>query len=192
MAEAVRIPISPDARLPTRRTLDERLFVRWPGAFAPLARAVNRLPPRSRLRRALLRRDVRAAVAAWNRKDLEAVVARVHPQIVYHPRADEPDPSPHVGRDAYEQLVYGFVDSFSRVTFEVLEVIDAGDHVITSTVLHAVLRGQESASGAGVSDTYVFVYKLRDGLVVECWEYRTKQEALEAVGLSEPVAYADS
>jgi ketosteroid isomerase-like protein len=192
MAEAVRIPISPDARLPTRRTLDERLFVRWPGAFAPLARAVNRLPPRSRLRRALLRRDVRAAVAAWNRKDLEAVVARVHPQIVYHPRADEPDPSPHVGRDAYEQLVYGFVDSFSRVTFEVLEVIDAGDHVITSTVLHAVLRGQESASGAGVSDTYVFVYKLRDGLVVECWEYRTKQEALEAVGLSEQDAYADS
>ena len=184
MAEAVRIPISPDARLPTRRTLDERLFVRWPGAFALLARAVNRLPPRSRLRRALLRRDVRAAVAAWNRKDLEAVVARVHPQIVYHPRADEPDPSPHVGRDAYERLVYGFVDSFSEVTFEVLELIDAGDHVIASTVLHAVLRGQGSAS-AGVRDTYVFVYKLRDGLIVEGWEYRTKQEAFEAGGLAD-------
>jgi ketosteroid isomerase-like protein len=192
MAEAVRIPVSPDARLPTRRTLDERLFVRWPGAFAPLARAVNRLPPRSRLRRALLRRDVRAAFAAWNRKDLEAVVARLHPQIVYHPRADEPDPSPHVGRDAYERLAYGFIDSFSEVTVEVLELIDAGDHVIASTVLHGVLRRQESASGAGVSDTYVFVYKLRDGLVVECWEYRTKQEALEAVGLSEQDAYADS
>jgi hypothetical protein len=62
-------------------------------------------------------------------------------------------------------------------------LIDAGDHVIASTVLHAVLHGQESASAAGVSDTYVFVYKLRDGLVVEVWEYRTKQEALEAVGL---------
>ena len=128
---------------------------------------------------------MRAAFAAWNRKDLEAVVARFHPELVYHPRADEPDPSPHVGRDAYERLVYGFVDSFSRVTSEVLEVIDAGDHVITSTVLHAVLRGQESASGAGVSDTYVFVYKLRDGLVGECWEYRTKQEALEAGGLAD-------
>jgi hypothetical protein len=55
--------------------------------------------------------------------------------------------------------------------------------VITSTVLHAVLRGQGSA-GAGVSDTYVFVFKSRDGLIVEGWEYRTKQEALEAVGLS--------
>src|SRR5439155_5621728 len=85
----------------------------------------------------------------------------------------------------------GFVDSFSEVTFEVLELIDAGDHVIASTVLHAVLHGQGSAS-AGVSDTYVFVFKLRDGLVVEGWEYRTKQEALEALGLSEQDAHADS
>jgi ketosteroid isomerase-like protein len=125
----------------------------------------------------------RAAFEAWNAGELQDVLCHFHPELVYHPRADEPDPSPHVGRDAYERLVYGFADSFSEVTFEVLELIDAGDHVIASTVLHAVLRGQGSAS-AGVSDTYVFVYKLRDGLVVEGWEYRTKQEALEAGGLA--------
>jgi ketosteroid isomerase-like protein len=135
---------------------------------------------------------VRTAFAAWNAGDMEALLADVHPELVYHPRADEPDPSPHVGRDAFERLVRGFVDSFSEVTLEVLELIDAGDHVIASTVLHVVLRGQGSASGAGVSDTYVFVYKLRDGLVVEGWEYRTKQEALEAVGLSEQDAHTDS
>ena len=128
---------------------------------------------------------VRAAFEAWNARPGEPDFAPFHPELVYHPRADEPDPSPHVGRDAYERLVLGFVESFSEVTFDVLELIDAGDYVITSTVLHAVPRGQESASGAGVSDTYVFLHKLRDGLVVEGWEYRTKQEALEAVGLSE-------
>ena len=136
----------------------------------------------------------RAAFEAWNAGELQLpdVLSRFHPQIVYHPRADEPDPSPHVGRDAYERLVYGFVDSFSEVTFEVLELIDAGDHVIASTVLHAVPHGQGSAIAARVSDTYVFVYKLRDGLVVEGWEYRTKHEALEAVGLSEQDAHGDS
>ena len=128
---------------------------------------------------------VRAILAAWNARPGEPDFAHFHPELVYHPRADEPDPSPHVGRDAYERLIYGFVDSFSEVTFEVLELIDAGDHVITPTVLHAVLHGQGSTGGAGVSDTYVFVYKLRDGLVVEGWEYRTKQEALAAVGLSD-------
>src|SRR5919201_5630205 len=134
----------------------------------------------------------RAAFEAWNAGELELpdVLSRFHPEIVYHPRADEPDPSPHVGRDAYERLVYGFVESFSEVTVEVLEVIDAGDHVIASTVLHAVPHGQGSASAAGISDTYVFVYKLRDGVIVEGWEYRTKQEALEAVGLSEQDAHA--
>ena len=132
---------------------------------------------------------VRAAFAAWNAGDMDAVFALFHPEVVYHPRADEPDPSPHVGRDAYERLIYGFVDSFSEITFEVLELIDAGDHVIVSTVLHAVPHGQGSAS---VRDTYVFVHKLRDGLVIEGWEYRTKQEALEAVGLSEQDAHADS
>jgi len=71
-------------------------------------------------------------------------------------------------------------------------LIDAGDYVIISTVLHAVPRGQGSASAAGVSDTYVFVNKQRDGLVVEGWEYKTKQEAFEALGLSEQDAHADS
>ena len=126
---------------------------------------------------------VRAAFAAWNAGDLDAVFAHFHPELVYHPRADEPDPSPHVGRNAYERLINGFVDSFSEVTFEVLELTDAGDRVITSTVLNAVLHGQGGASGASVSDTYVFVHRLRDGLITEAWEYKTKEEALEATGL---------
>src|ERR1041384_3239718 len=112
---------------------------------------------------------VRAAFEACNAGGLPDVLSHFHPDLVYHPRAHEPDPSPHVGRDAYERLVRGFRDSFSEVMIEVMEVIDAGDHVIASTVLHVVLRGQGSASGAGVSDTYVFVYKLGDGLVVEGW-----------------------
>jgi ketosteroid isomerase-like protein len=57
---------------------------------------------------------VRAAFAAWNAGDMEALLADVHPELVYHPRADEPDPSPHVGRDAFERLVYGFLESFSE------------------------------------------------------------------------------
>jgi ketosteroid isomerase-like protein len=102
-----------------------------------------------------------------------------HPALVYHPRSDEPDPSAHIGRDAFERLRDGFLDSFRDVRFDVLEVIDAGDRVVVSTTVH----GRGAASGASVEDTYVFVYELRDGLVVEGWEYRTEQEALEAAGL---------
>ena len=111
----------------------------------------------------------------------ESFLAIAHPDLIYHPRSDEPDPSPSVGRDAYERLIYGFVEALTEITFDILELIDAGDLVIASTVLH----GRGSASGADVNEPYVFVYKLRDGLIVEGWEYRTKQDALGAVGLPE-------
>jgi ketosteroid isomerase-like protein len=107
--------------------------------------------------------------------------ALFHPALIYHPRADEPDPSAHVGRDAFERLLDGFLESFRDLRFDVLELIDAGDRVIASTMIH----GRGAASGASVEDAYVVVYRLRDGLVVEGWEYRTEQEALKAVGLAE-------
>jgi hypothetical protein len=79
LAEVVRTSIGPDARLPTRRALDERFFIRWPGAYAALANAVNRLPLRSRLRRALLRRNVLSVWAAWARWDVDAALVRRAP-----------------------------------------------------------------------------------------------------------------
>jgi ketosteroid isomerase-like protein len=132
---------------------------------------------------------VRAGLAAWRdgTPDLDVHLSRFHPQLVYHPRADEPDPSPHIGRDAYAELLQGFTDSFSEIRMEVLELIDAHDLVIAPTVLHCRLR----ESGVEVRDTYVFVFSVRGGLIVESWEYRTKCEALEAVGLLEQDAHAD-
>src|SRR5947209_10887775 len=94
---------------------------------------------------------------------------------------DEPDPSAHVGRDAFERLLDGFLESFRDLRFDVLKVTDAGDRVVASTMMH----GRGAASGASVEDAYVIVYRLRDGLVVEGWEYRTEQEALKAAGLAE-------
>jgi ketosteroid isomerase-like protein len=123
---------------------------------------------------------VRAGFEAWNAGG-EPDFSIYHPALVYHPRADEPDPSPHIGREAFERLALGFVEALSTVKFDVEELIDAGDLVIASTVLH----GRGSASGADVTDAYVFVYRLRDGLIVEGWEYRTRQEALKAAGLEE-------
>jgi ketosteroid isomerase-like protein len=131
---------------------------------------------------------IRRCAESMNRRDVSQLLELFDADIEYYPRSDEPDPSPHIGREAYGRLVRGFVESFSEISFEILELIDAGDHVIASTVLN----GRGSASGAEVSDVYVFVYKLRDGLVVEGREYRTREQALKAVGLSEQDAHADA
>ena len=112
---------------------------------------------------------VRGAFDTWNGRPREPDFSPFHPELVYHPRADEPDPSPHVGRDAYERLVLGFVESFSEVTFEVLELIvngrvvssrsgDGGGRSLTLTAgiplrgsawIIARARGRKQAGAAG-------------------------------------------
>jgi ketosteroid isomerase-like protein len=122
----------------------------------------------------------------YTHDSFESVLPLYHPELVYHPRADEPDPSPHHGRDAYERLIRGFLDAFSEITFEIREVVDAGDVAVASTLL----RGRGSASGAEVTDAYVFVYDVRDALVVEGWEYRTLEQALAAHDIQPSAASA--
>lgn len=112
----------------------------------------------------------------WPNREM---LADYHQDLVYHPRSDEPDPAPKIGRGAYERLIDSFCEAFAEITFDIVEVIDADDHVIASTVLN----GRGSASGANVKEPYVFVYRYRDGLVVEGWEYKTVAEALTARGI---------
>src|SRR6476469_7126943 len=89
---------------------------------------------------------VRRAYEALNAG--QPVYALFHPALIYHPRADEPDPSAHVGRDAFERLLDGFLESFRDLRIDVLELIEVGDRVIASTMIH----GRGAASGASVED----------------------------------------
>src|SRR2546425_2810202 len=77
--EIVRQPIAVQAA--SRRRLEERLGLRFPRALALLSRAVSRLRPRSRLRRATVHRLVRLGFEAINRGDFEAAFALYHSDI---------------------------------------------------------------------------------------------------------------
>jgi ketosteroid isomerase-like protein len=56
--------------------------------------------------------------------------------------------------------------------------IDAGDYVIAP----ARAEGRPAGSDAAVTLDEVLVSKIRDGKIVEVREYRTREEAFEAVG----------
>ena len=64
---------------------------------------------------------------------------------------------------------------------EVLEYIDAGEYVIVPTRM----RARPPGSDADIVLDEVYVSKFRNSKIVELREYRTKPEALEAVGLRE-------
>jgi ketosteroid isomerase-like protein len=124
---------------------------------------------------------VKAAFEAYNRGDLDAWLAEADPDIEWHVLPEATDPGPHRGRQVVLERAALWRQTLGDLRAEVLEYIDAGEYVVAPVRL----RGRPPESDAEVVLDEVYVSKLRNGKVVELREYRTKAEALEALGLSE-------
>ena len=78
--------------------------------------------------------------------------------------------------------VQDWLDMFDDFKMEPAELIDAGeDRVIAVTRI----SGRAKLSGVETDLTFAVLYTIRDGKVVRCREYWTKEQALEAAGLRE-------
>ena len=125
---------------------------------------------------------VRRAYAAYDEGGLDAIAEFWHPDINYRAAEGALDDvglmeGPEALRDYYRQ----WEETFDGMRIEVEELIDAGDQVV------AVVRGfaRMKESDAEVDIRYAVVFTARDGKVATGREYWTREEALEAAGLSE-------
>ena len=117
----------------------------------------------------------------FNAGDLPAFFALFHSELTYRNREDEPDVRLYQGLDEYQRYVASWLGMFDDLRFETHDFVDLGDEVIA--VADLVGRGRHT--GADVRGSYVFLLKLRDGVIVQGREYAAKEEALEAGGGSE-------
>ena len=124
---------------------------------------------------------VRSAADAFNRRDLDAWLAHFDADIVWYAFSDEPDPGPFRGRDAIRAMAARWMDVLSDFRMEAKEFIDAGEYVL----MPARMLGRVRDSDAEVTVDEIYVNKCRNGKIAEVRECRTKEEALEAVGLRE-------
>jgi ketosteroid isomerase-like protein len=85
------------------------------------------------------------------------------------------------GTDAFRHLFDELGEAFGEFQMLVEETIDAGDRVVVAFRVEAVGRG----SALPVTQGAVQVWTLRDGRLERCRSYLDRQQALEAVGLSE-------
>jgi hypothetical protein len=84
VVRGIRLPISRSSeKASQRRTLDERIFVRFPAPYRVFADRLFRLPLGSRLRRLILDRVARRAVAAANRRDFDVLLYGFDPTIEF-------------------------------------------------------------------------------------------------------------
>lgn len=185
MVKVVRTAIGPDARLPTQRTLDERIMVRWPGGWAAIARVVQALPRRSRLRRALLRQNALSGWGAWVRGDLDLCLVRFSPDFHY----DAPPewlvvgmPSVYRGHEGLRAWSADLREAWEFLDHMPLEVVDAGHMVafLCKVRLRARTSGIELESRLGQ------VFWIERGLIVRERDFSDWDEALGVLGIPIP------
>jgi ketosteroid isomerase-like protein len=185
VVRGVRYPLSlPRAGAAQRRTLDERLFVRFPALARLLADAWMRLPLRSRLRRLVLIRLAGRAFAAANRRDFDVQLLGIDPAIEYHPAGDQLPPGMDAvvyGHDGYKRVWAEMIDAFEDFHAEPEEIFDLGDMLLATTRY----GGHGSGSGVPIKLPLVQLLRLRRGLVVWQQDFSDRSEALEAAGLWE-------
>jgi len=125
---------------------------------------------------------VRNLAATLNRGDLDAWSEGLADDIDH--RAVEgsvDDHGPLLGKDAVRAYMQDWLDMFDDLRAEPVELIDAGeDRVIAVTRI----SGRAKLSGVETELTYAAVYTIRDGKIARGREYWTKDQALEAAGLS--------
>jgi ketosteroid isomerase-like protein len=141
-----------------------------------------------------LRADAEAFRAGTSESDREAMIAKL---------ADRWDPDIEVelaggpvldlsgvyrGTDAVRQFWREWLAAWETLQFE-YELVDAGERIVELFDLR--VRGRSTGIEVPFGKV-AWVYTFRDGLIVHMKFYVSQSEALEAVGLSERDAHADS
>src|SRR3954453_11939812 len=183
-AEVVRKPLRVRER--SRRTLDQRICLRFPRLAPAFLGLITKLPPRSRLRQAAVWRANRVALEAYNRRDMDAVGIGYHPDFEYHParhwvQAGFLEPL-YRGLEGHKQYVASTAEVFgTEVYVKPVELIDAGERFVV--LANVPMRAQ--GSGIELTEAFALVTTLREGKMFRIEEFYDYAEALEAAGLAE-------
>ena len=131
--------------------------------------------------------EIVRAVGAWNAGDMDAVRELHDPDVIVRMPEGWPEPGPYVGR---ETVMRQWQQQRETLDADVLEpisdFIDGADRVVVRFIWRGVGHGPE----ANIEATGV--YTVRKGKIVFFEFFWDHAEGLEALGLSEQEAHADS
>jgi ketosteroid isomerase-like protein len=118
---------------------------------------------------------------AINSRRLKTALKYLHPEVEIRLGLPAPDlPEPLHGHEGYTDWVKANDVAFLSLTVEMKEMIETDNQIVAVERWRAV--GREGAEAdAELTDVYTF----HDGLVMRVDGFRSKAEALKAVGLEE-------
>jgi SnoaL-like protein len=178
-AVAIRVTVSGPLR--QSRNLEDRLMVRFPSVYRRLAPLVFRLRPRSRLRRALLRRALLSAWASFDRRDFELNLLYFAPDAVF----EFPSGMQTLGLGDSFRGHEGRIEALNKIfdvwgsELEPAYMLDLGDRVLTLGFWHTKARASEVALDQEIGQ----LATVRHGLITRDQTFFSWDEALRAAGL---------
>jgi ketosteroid isomerase-like protein len=133
---------------------------------------------------------VRRTYEAMSRDGLDAAVEHVHPDFEYDlSAAIGPYAGIYYGRETVRGMLEDFLAAWEYMHVEPEDFIEVGDDRVL--VLFRV-RARGKGSGIDIEARPTAIWTVRDGQLVRGAVYNDRAEALEAAGLSEQDAHADS
>jgi ketosteroid isomerase-like protein len=125
---------------------------------------------------------IRRAFDAFNRRDLDAFLALIDPEVEFTARFMGMEGDPYYrGHEGVREWWRTLLAIFPDFSMEVLEVRDLGD----SGIAALRVRGHGLDSGVPFEETMWAAGEWRDGKVTRWRNFGSESEALEAAGLRE-------
>jgi ketosteroid isomerase-like protein len=124
---------------------------------------------------------VRAVYEEWAKGNFRAGVNLYDPLVLFIPFADFPAASHYLGTDGVTEFMRAFLAAWTNLTMEAEDVVEAGDSVVVTTRW----RGVGRESGARTEKRVFDVWTFRGRAVTRVEFFLDRDEALEAVGLSD-------
>jgi uncharacterized protein len=122
---------------------------------------------------------IRRGYEAWNRGDVEGVLAFLDPEIEWRGYTHIPESGTLEGREEVREWLVRFLDSWEELEIEVTEILEAGDQVVALVGFRAVGKGSGVQVQGGVD---AHVWTVRNGHAVAVTLYQGTREALKAAG----------
>jgi ketosteroid isomerase-like protein len=125
---------------------------------------------------------LRRANAAFQRGDLTAALADMDEDITASRVAPLPDIKTYEGHEGIRQMLLDWIEGFDGFAMSAQEYIDLND---SQVLVRFHQRAQGTRSGAPIEADFWFLYTFRNRKAVRLDVCLSKDQALEAAGLSE-------
>jgi ketosteroid isomerase-like protein len=123
---------------------------------------------------------VRRGIKAWNRGDMDAMLASLHPDVEYVTGVFPGLDPVYRGHDGFRKFWQDFVETWESISIDIDALRAASERVLVRMTFNA--RGRD---GVDVHRQVARLVTFRDGVVVRYENYAGWTTALEAAGLPE-------